>query len=292
MVIRRACCKINLVLDVIARRGDGYHDLDSLLVPVDWHDLVGVTVTPTHEAGASLRVSGPLRQSIPHDSSNIALRAAGVLTELSPEPVRVDVWLDKSVPSAAGLGGGSADAAAVLRSGGDLLRARGISLDEETLSKRALALGSDVPALLAGGAQRVRGRGETLDTCSLPAPLHLVIAVAGASSTAAAYAALREAEIGASQRVELAVASLGGGELDDSMFGSALEAAALRTSRDLHSAVERLRALSPERCWHLTGSGGALFCMVADDADAQALAASVSQHGFRARACRTTGSGW
>src|SRR5205814_938314 len=155
-------------------------------------------------AGVGLRVSGPLAAHVPTGEQNLALRAARQLLDLAGVPVAIEVWLDKRVPLAAGLGGGSADAAAVLRAGAVLLAQQGTVISAEAVAERALTVGSDVPALLAGGARRVRGRGELLDAVDVP-PLHVIVAVAAASDTAASYAGLRAGEIGTSGRVERAL---------------------------------------------------------------------------------------
>ncbi len=289
MLIRRANCKINLALDVTARRGDGWHDIDSVLVPIDWHDLVGVALRPADRARISLSVTGELAGQVPRGDDNLMLRAAAILAEIAQRPVEIALWLDKHVPSAAGLGGGSADAAAVLRAGAEQLTSHGIAVDGDALQRAAMSIGSDVPALLAGGALRVRGRGDTLEPLA-SAIVHIAVAVTEPSSTGAAYAALHADELCASGRVDRLVASMEEGGIDDMVLGSALEAPARRVSAKLDQSLARLRALTPDRRWHMTGSGGALFCIGRDHVDAQTLAQRARGAGFVARASRTVAS--
>src|ERR1700722_10026200 len=165
-----AYAKLNLSLSVVGRRADGYHDIDSILVPIDWHDLVGVGVTFATAGRVDLEVTGPAAAGVPLGDSNLTVRAARALEALAGRPLDVRLWLDKAVPHGAGLGGGSADAAAVLRAGVAGLATLGIAIDGELLATAALAIGSDVPALLDLAAHRVRGRGEWLAPVPAPAP--------------------------------------------------------------------------------------------------------------------------
>jgi 4-diphosphocytidyl-2-C-methyl-D-erythritol kinase len=281
MLLIPAYAKVNLCLAVRGRRGDGYHEIDSVAVAVDWHDLVGIDARPAAATAVRLRVSDDGRAAAPHGEDNLAARAAAALAELAG-PIDVEVWLDKRIPSLAGLGGGSADAAAVLRG------CHGwTGLDRRTLLAVAASLGSDVPVALAVGAQRMGGRGELVTPVEAP-PLHLAIAVAGASDTTATYAATEEADFEDSARVDRAVASLAAGRFpDDDDLGSGLEAAACRASPTLDERLLALRAAVPEVRWHLTGSGGATFAVAADAAGAAELTAAARAAGFVARACRT-----
>ncbi len=189
-----AYAKLNLALSVVGRRSDGYHDIDSILVPIDWHDLVGVRIALAMTSRVDLDVTGPAAAGVPAGDSNLTVRAARALEVLAGRPLDVRLWLDKAVPHGAGLGGGSADAAAVLRAGVAALATLGIAIDAERLASAALAIGSDVPALLDLAAHRVRGRGEVLEPVPTPA-LHLVVVSTVSSSTPATYAALLPAEL-------------------------------------------------------------------------------------------------
>ena len=290
MLIVPARAKLNLALEIIARRSDGWHDIDSVLAPIDWHDLVGIQLRPatSGEAAVSLRLTGPAARGVPDDDRNAAVRAAHALRELAGVPITVALWLDKHVPHAAGLGGGSADAAAVLRAGVRLLRlCVGVAVAEDRLSGAALHIGSDVPAMLAGGVQRVRGLGERLQRLR-NVPMHAVVAVAGSSSTAAVYRALSSAELRADGRAERVARSLDERVVpDQSLLGSGLEPAAARVAPELAAALRALRSQDPGRRWNLTGSGGAAFCLAGDGSEAQEIAARLAAIGMQARACCT-----
>ncbi|HEV7677032.1 MAG TPA: hypothetical protein VGQ42_00525 [Candidatus Dormibacteraeota bacterium] len=295
MLVVPAYAKVNLALEVTRLRPDGWHDIASVVTTVDWHDLVGIGLRcggPAAGPPVRLRISGPFAEGIPADGTNLAVRAAAALLSHGGGDLAFDIWLGKNVPAAAGLGGGSADAAAVLRAGSALLGAAGKAQapDTQHLVAAAEALGSDVPALLAGGTLMVTGRGELLEP--LPSPqLHLAIAVAAPSMTAAAYGALHDDERRGDGRAARLAAALqhpqGPTTIDHATLGSALEAPAVRAAPGLADALRRLRAATPDHTWHLTGSGGAAFSIAATRQQAEHLAATARAEGFPARACRT-----
>jgi 4-diphosphocytidyl-2-C-methyl-D-erythritol kinase len=188
VVIARA--KVNLFLRVLGRRKDGYHDLESLIVPIDLADRLEIHAA-SDPAGfrtltLSLEVTGKpgLVAAVPVDESNLVLRAASALAERAHVRGFAEITLGKQIPSAAGLGGGSADAAATLRA---LNQLWSCGLGDEELHEVAAAVGSDVPALLAGRAVAVRGRGESVEPVRM-AGLNLALATFGFGvSTADAF---------------------------------------------------------------------------------------------------------
>lgn len=307
MLVVPAPAKINLALEVVRRWPDGWHDIESVVVPIDWHDLIGLAVG---DHSGELRVTGPASDGVPGApgaddvSDNLAVRAADALVAPATDQragsawhAHLNVWLHKRVPAGAGLGGGSADAAAVLRAGSRLLRDDGVAPDDAAVSAAAAALGSDVPALLARAPVHVTGRGEQLAEIQAPA-LHLVVAFLGASSTGDAYRELRHDEMTNGSRVRSLIAALtrlaaessdpaGGSPLPDDLLGSVLEAPALRLNEPLAAAAQRLREQTAPLRWHMTGSGGAFFATTADIAAAHALEERLRADGLIARACRT-----
>lgn len=155
-----APAKVNLTLHVTGQRGDGYHELDSLVVFADVGDRV--TVKPARNL--QLRVTGPFAAGVPADESNLVLRAAHIAGITG-----ADILLDKNLPSAAGIGGGSSDAAAFLRAA---TRSHGLG---KVPLQQALSLGADVPMCMRPQAARVSGVGERIapvqDLPDLPAVL-------------------------------------------------------------------------------------------------------------------------
>jgi 4-diphosphocytidyl-2-C-methyl-D-erythritol kinase len=291
MLLIPAYAKVNLCLAVRRRRSDAFHDIDSVVATIDWHDLVGVRLRPAEVTSVRLRLGGDTRD-LPSADANLAAAAARVVAAVAG-PLDIELWLDKRIPSAAGLGGGSADAAAVLRACAALLTAeafgteRAAVLDHQTLIGLGASLGSDVPVLIRGGVTRARGRGELLTALAAP-PLHLAVAVAGSGSTAAAYAAVEAIDFEDATRAAAVASTLERGEtLDDDLLGSGLEPAACRANADLDERLLALRAAVSEARWHMTGSGGAAFALAASAGHAAELADAAVAAGFPARACRS-----
>ncbi len=153
--MRLARAKVNLWLNVVGRRADGYHLLDSLVAFTDLADTI--EVGPSDRL--SLALEGPEAPSLAGDADNLVLRAARRLADRAGLSPRAALRLAKHIPVAAGLGGGSADAAAVLHALVDLWR---IAMPVEELFELAAALGADVPMCLAGRPALVSGVGEVL----------------------------------------------------------------------------------------------------------------------------------
>ena len=159
-LFERAPAKVNLSLRVLGRRTDGYHDLSSLVAFTGAADRLALT--PGAKLG--LEVAGNVA-ALGDEADNLVLKATRALQALVPGLITGHFHLVKKLPIAAGLGGGSADAAAALRL---LARANGLSLDDPRLFDAALATGSDVPACLYGRACMMTGRGENIAPVSLP----------------------------------------------------------------------------------------------------------------------------
>ena len=161
VVTEPAPAKINPFLRVLGRRDDGYHDIETLILPITLAD--GVQVTASDDL--QLTIVGNLASEVPPGEDNLVLVAARALKEKVGEARGARIILSKKIPVAAGLGGGSADAAATLRA---LDRLWGCGLGVEGLADVAAEVGSDVPALLHGGPVIVRGRGELVEPVVLP----------------------------------------------------------------------------------------------------------------------------
>jgi 4-diphosphocytidyl-2-C-methyl-D-erythritol kinase len=156
-----ARAKVNLTLRVNGRRGDGFHDLESVVAFCDCADRL--TLTPGPEL--SLTLTGPLASACGETSDNLVLKAARLLGRSVAGLKAGSFALEKILPVAAGIGGGSADAAAALRL---LARLNDLGLDDERLREVALATGADVPVCLASRACDMTGVGETLMWLSPP----------------------------------------------------------------------------------------------------------------------------
>lgn len=190
-----APAKVNLYLQVLGRRPDGYHELVTVLQTVDLCDDVTVTLRPRARRAPAgrpdvrmgLRAPAP---GVPDGPENLARRAAVALLDRSGAAgdVGVDIGLAKRIPAGGGLGGGSSDAAAVLRA---LDRLLGSPVGESGLAEIAAGLGSDVPFFLHGGTALCTGRGERVLPLAPPRPFGLTLLLPPfPTATAAVYAAL------------------------------------------------------------------------------------------------------
>lgn len=264
-VVARA--KLTLSLRVLGRRGDGFHDLEALVASVGQPADV-VLLDPAGAHAAVLSVSGPAAAAVPADETNLAARAAAAHPS-GPATVA----LHKCIPAGAGLGGGSADAAAVLVG---LERAGPRSLGPAGLAEVAAALGSDVPFCVTGGLAWMRGRGERIDPLPPLAGPELVIAVPPFGvATAAVYRAWDELGGPRSPRSVPARCATLAGLVPDGLIND-LEPAAEAVEprlRPFREAVEETCSLSAV----MAGSGSAYFVPVPAGTDAGALAAAVAR---------------
>jgi 4-diphosphocytidyl-2-C-methyl-D-erythritol kinase len=161
-VAEPAPAKVNPFLRVLGRRDDGYHDVETLVQPVTLAD--GVQAAPVAE-GITLTVTGERAEDVPMGEENLAVVAARALAEKAGGVRAAALLLAKQIFVAAGLGGGSADAAATLRA---LDRLWGLELGVDGLGPVAASVGSDVPALLPGGPVLARRRGDVVESVDLP----------------------------------------------------------------------------------------------------------------------------
>jgi 4-diphosphocytidyl-2-C-methyl-D-erythritol kinase len=178
-----APAKLNLSLEVYGRRPDGYHDIRSVMVPVSLYDSVTV------EESAEGVVVECDTATVPSDETNSCHRAAVRFREWAGRPAGVRIRLSKGIPSEAGLGGGSSDAAATLKG---LIALTGRHPAPEQLLSMAAAVGADVPFFTLGTAALVEGFGDRLTPMDWPVPFHAVIVrPAFGLSTREGYARLR-----------------------------------------------------------------------------------------------------
>lgn len=180
VVTEPAPAKINPFLRVLGKRDDGYHDIETLILPITLAD--GVQAVPADDL--RLRVVGDLAGEVPPGEDNLVLKAAEALRKRTGESRGAHMLLSKRIPVGAGLGGGSADAAATLRA---LDRLWKLELGIEEVTEVAAEVGSDVPALLRVGPSLVRGRGELVQAIDLPKTWWVLVTQPLAISSSDAY---------------------------------------------------------------------------------------------------------
>ncbi len=179
--------KINLGLNILRRRPDGYHDIDSIMVPVGWSDVLEI-IPATHEARTTLVCHG--REVLDcSDADNLVIRAYNAVKHIYPDIPTVRIFLQKNIPSGAGLGGGSSDATYTVRALNSLFS---LGLSNDDMAKIVSPIGADCPFFVYDSAMRVSGIGTTLRKASIPALSDLAIVICRLDgchvSTAQAYA--------------------------------------------------------------------------------------------------------
>jgi 4-diphosphocytidyl-2-C-methyl-D-erythritol kinase len=297
----RVPAKLNLQLAVGPPRADGYHDLVTVFHAVSLFDEI--TARPAERDGVS--VSGEGADRVPDDGDNLALRAVAALRAADPGTTAdaggVHITIAKRIPVAAGLAGGSADAAAALVACNELW---GTGLGQPQLLEIAARVGSDVAFAVLGGTAVGRGRGERLTPALAPAtPYHWVLAFAdGQLSTPAVYAALdrlRAAEAGASAAKRRAVEPVLDAALmsalrsgDARQLGRALSNDLQPAALSLFPALRKTLAAGLELGALgalVSGSGPTCLFLAASADRALDLAASLSGAGVCRSVARATG---
>ncbi len=271
--------KINLFLEIIGRRPDGFHEIETIMQLVDLCDEVHLR---RRRDGIRLQVSGA---DLPEGRGNLAYRAAALALEEAGVPHGVEIRLVKRIPVAGGLGGGSSNAAAVLFG---VSRLYGCGWPPEILQRMAGALGSDVPFFLGGGAAVARGRGDLL-TPLPPWPRRwLVLANPGIPiSTAWAYREASSKLTGWEGRVTLPALTAGGSlEWPPVWAFNRLEEVVMPHRPEL-VALKALLQEGGGMPVRMSGSGASLFAVVPDAGAAEALAARVRARGAFAAAVTT-----
>jgi 4-diphosphocytidyl-2-C-methyl-D-erythritol kinase len=271
MLTERGRAKVNLTLRVMGRRVDGYHDLESVVAFADCADRV--TLTPGPEL--KLVTTGPLAEACGEAADNLVLKAATLLAAQVPDLKLGAFTLEKVLPVAAGIGGGSADAAAALRL---LARLNDLKLDDPRLAKVALKTGADVPVCLFSHACDMTGVGESLLPLDLP-QLPCVLAnpcVPVATKDVFAGLGLRHGEllVGVTDVIKSPAWPRKGASVADwiralSAVRNDLEAPAMRLHPAIGEVLSALRSNEGALLARMSGSGATCFAIFSDTAGAQ-----------------------
>jgi 4-diphosphocytidyl-2-C-methyl-D-erythritol kinase len=265
-----APAKLNLFLEVLRRRPDGYHELATLMVAVSLYDTVEIKEEPS---GADrLHCDHP---ELSTGADNLVCRAIDLVRRRTGRQAAVAVRLHKRIPLAAGLAGGSSDAAATLQGLNLLWR---LGWDRAELARAGAELGSDVPFFFSTPAAWCTGRGEQVEPLRLGRPLDFVLAAPPVGlSTAEVFRA-----------VEVPASPLDGTEVRQAAAAADVEELGRRLHNRLQTAAERLcppvadlaarlQRLKPAGTL-MTGSGSAVFALCRDPAEAQCIARELRSH--------------
>jgi 4-diphosphocytidyl-2-C-methyl-D-erythritol kinase len=260
--------KINLFLRITGRRPDGYHELDSLFLPISLFDRITVATAQAPVAVVSIRCNW---REIPLDSRNLAVRAAQLFMTEAQLSARIDIDLHKEIPAGAGLGGGSSDAGAVLRA---LALLYGFD-DRAILHHLALKIGADVPFFLDPRPARVGGIGERITYLSGAFPLYLVIGVPPvAVPTAEIYRHLEQTHWSGHVAIEMP-ATFDARTISPELLINDLETVAAARYPQIGKVKVILQGLGASGV-AMSGSGGAVFGLFpsAEEASKGALEAA------------------
>ncbi len=286
-VVLAARAKLNLGLEVLRRRRDGYHDIRSLILSIDLSDRLEIRSASSGEV--RLRCPGG---KAPENEENLVFRAARLFRDATGERRGARIVLRKRIPVGAGLGGGSSDAAATLIG---LNRLWGSRLPRSRLETLASEIGSDVPFFIRGGLQMAEGRGEKLTTFPAPPPVNfLVIYPTLSISTASVYSSddLLLTRKGPLTRLSSCSLTTRSGFLSCvARLRNDLEPVVVRRHAEVERIFRVLREIDP-RIVRMTGSGSAVFvCDPEESKLAKVLKVSRSW-GWQVFRARGVGRGW
>jgi 4-diphosphocytidyl-2-C-methyl-D-erythritol kinase len=270
-LVESAPAKVNLTLRVLGRRGDGYHEIESLVAFADFGDRLSFS----RGGNLSLTTRGPSAAQAGPGEDNLVLKAARALAA-RPDIALGAFRLDKRLPVGAGLGGGSADAGAALRL---IARANGLARDDPLLFTAARATGADVPVCLDPRARIMRGVGEVLSSpLALPPLAAVLVNPAVTLATKAVFAAWRPAAAHPTAVDLAAVAKL---TTRDQLWpflsaqSNDLEAAAIFLAPVIADVLTALRELPACKLARMSGSGATCFGLFAARAAARDAAATL-----------------
>ena len=248
-----AAAKINWTLDILSVDERGYHNLDMLMQRISLYDTIYIN---KEEGG--IKLSSSLRW-LPCDEKNTAYKSARLFYEKIEKAPECNIYIKKSIPSGAGLAGGSADSAAVLKG---LNYMYGNPLKNEELDELALQVGADVPFMLRNGLYRAKGIGEKLERVSLERnyPLLLVMNKYQPASTKRVYGLYDEIGSTASPDTDGFIKALRSGNMNmmRSCGGNVLTESAVRIAPDILKNIEGLKEVGAQYA-AMTGSGSVAF---------------------------------
>ena len=270
-----APAKLNLCLQITGRRADGYHLLDSVVVFTAFGDSLVVRPADNPHDGDGLTLTGPFAAALAEVPENICLRAIRTYREAGGVIGPLAVTLDKHIPVGAGLGGGSSNAAAILRY---LDRNATTRLAPDALAALALDLGADVPVCLAGTARHMTGIGEKLSPIDPIPHGHVVLSRPDASlSTIAVFQAFASLRDGLNQADTLPPPPTDPGQIVQR--GNDLAEAAMSLCPDIRDLMGELARCDGVAAVQMSGSGSACFALFPDAALASAGATRLTKQG-------------
>lgn len=277
-----ANAKVNFTLEVFGRRTDGYHALRSVVMPISLSDTLDIEVSD----------DGEITSDAGYDD-DLCVKAARVLRNVrmfessSVQMLGARISVKKRIPAGGGLGGGSADAAAVLRALNELW---GIGLSREALAEIGAQVGSDVPSLVFNAPVVMEGRGEKISPLSTStSSLHLVLVNPGVhSSTKEVYAACEGRPLDGENLTARMVEALQAGDLSRiaAALMNDLQPPAVKQHPEIADALVSLKTAGVIGAM-MSGSGSSVFGLVENESEARRISSEMNAHGYKAWPVRT-----
>ena len=273
MLTLQAPAKLNLTLEVVGKRDDGYHEIRSVV------QTIGLCDRLLFQASQQTEYSSNMPEWVPQQS--LVPRAVDLVREATGCNLGVEIQVEKYIPLMSGLGGDSSDAAVVLRG---LNRLWELNLSQEKLRELASRLGSDVALFLYGGTIMIEGRGEKVTPLPSLPKMWVVLVLPEVprepGKTGRAYANLQEADYTDGRATERLVETLKTGrDFAPSLLFNTFERSAYAGSSELVACRERMLAAGADNV-HLAGSGPALFTLIKERTEAEGLLGRLSRPGM------------
>lgn len=252
-----APAKINLSLKILGRRGDGFHEIETLIAPIALFDEIEIKKQP---GGIDLQCDDP---TVPHGDDNLVVRAAKIFLESTNQKSGISIELKKKIPHGAGLGGGSSDAATTLIALNNLFETK---LPRAALGKMAESIGSDVPFFIFESAAICKGRGELVTPTKLSDRLSILLLKPGFGvPTAWAYQRWQNSR-------EIPGINYGPQEFSNHVFANDLERPVFEKHVFLAEMKTWLRKQPEVGAALMSGSGSTMFAVMRPEADADLVA--------------------
>ena len=286
IVKEQAYAKINLYLDVVSKRTDGFHDIKSIMQSVSLCDLIDVEITEKNEDILTCNIG-----DIPLDGKNIAIKAADAFRKAVGLDFGTRIHIEKNIPFIAGLGGGSSDGAAVIRALNYLTESK---LSEEKMIEIAASVGSDVPFCLFGGTSLCEGRGELIKKLPNVKEFDCVIAIKGEGvSTPWAFSEIDkkygdfsgERDLGKLFDLEKAIFSGIKDDVKNGLFNIFEEF--VEEEREEIKSLKDIMKKADATAVMMSGSGPSVFGLFDDEIGARNAVELLKAYGAKAYYCKT-----
>jgi 4-diphosphocytidyl-2-C-methyl-D-erythritol kinase len=260
-LIRKAYAKVNLGLDVVCRRPDGYHEVKMVMQTIGLYDEL-TFLKKAYDGSEAIKIVTDSSE-IPIDENNLVYRAAALVLERYRPDAGVEITLKKNIPVAAGMAGGSTDAAAVFRGLNELFD---LKMPLEEMCGMGVKIGADVPYCIISGTALAEGIGEKLTTLPPPPPCHVLIAKPDISvSTKWAYENLHANELSHHPDIDGMVLAIRTQDLDGitARMENVFEAVTMKKYPVIKEIKDKMRALGAENAL-MSGSGPTVFGIFRD----------------------------